>query len=97
MKSTKYLGEFQKILDDDNKTGLCLEDTLRFFDMLRSQVQEVNISRYLLEIFWEIVNVIGEMLKIDCIELFEEIIRDNQRAEEIIRLFSPVLEKKPAA
>ncbi len=67
------------------------------FDMLGSQVQEETISRYLLEIFWEIVNVIGEMLKIDCIELFEEIIRDNQRAEEIMRLFSPVLEKKSAA
>ncbi len=67
------------------------------FDVLGSQVQEENISRYLLEIFWEIVNVIGEMLKIDCIDLFEEIIRDNQRAEEIMRQFSPVLEKKPAA
>ncbi len=67
------------------------------FDMLGTQVQEENISRYLLEIFWEIVNVIGEMLKIDCIDLFEDIIRENQRAEEIMRLFSPVLEKKPAA
>ena len=67
------------------------------FDMLGTQVQEENISRYLLEIFWEIVNVIGEMLKIDCIDLFEEIIRDNQRAEEIMRLFSQVLDKKPSA
>ncbi len=67
------------------------------FDMPGTQVQEENISRYLSEIFWEIVNVIGEMLKIDCIDLFEEIIRDNQRAEEIMRLFSPVLNKKPAA
>ena len=57
------------------------------FDMPGTQVQEEKISRYLLEIFWEIVNVIGEMLKIDCIELFEE----------IMRLFSPVFEKKPAA
>ena len=65
--------------------------------MLGTQVQEENISRYLLEIFWEIVNGIGEMLKIDCMDLFEEIIRDNQRAEEIMKLFSPVLEKKPAA
>ncbi len=67
------------------------------FDMLGTQVKEENISRYLLEIFWEIVNVIGGMLKVDCIDLFEEIIRDNQRAEEILKLFSPVLEKKPAA
>ena len=67
------------------------------FDMLGTQVQEENINRYLLEIFWEILNVIGEMLKIDCMDLFEEIIRDNQRVEEIMTLFSPVLEKKPAA
>ena len=67
------------------------------FDMLRSQAQEENITRYLLEIFWEIVNGIGEILKIDYMELFEEMIRDNQRAEEIMRLFSPMLEKKQAA
>jgi hypothetical protein len=30
-------------------------------------------------------------------ELFEEILRDNQRAEEIMRLFSPVFDKKRAA
>jgi hypothetical protein len=67
------------------------------FDLLSSQAEEENIIRYLMEIFWEIVNGIGEILKIDCMELFEEMIRDNQRAEEIMRLFLPVLEKKPAA
>jgi hypothetical protein len=67
------------------------------FDLLSSQAEEENITRYLLEIFWEIVNGIGEILKVDCMELFEEMLRDNQRAEEIMRLFSPVLEKKPAA
>jgi len=67
------------------------------FDLLSSQAEEENITRYLLEIFWEIVNGIGEILKVDCIELFEEIIRDNQRAEEIMRLLSPVFEKKRAA
>jgi hypothetical protein len=67
------------------------------FDLLSLQAQEENITRYLLEIFWEIVNVIGEILKVDCIELFEEIIRDNQRAEEIMRIFSPVFEQKRAA
>ena len=67
------------------------------FDLLSSQAEEENITRYLLEIFWEIVNGIGEILKIDCMELFEEIIRDNQKAEEIIRLFLPVFEKKSAA
>ncbi|GAI88306.1 unnamed protein product, partial [marine sediment metagenome] len=30
-------------------------------------------------------------------ELFEEMIRDNQRAEEIMRLFSPVFKQKSAA
>ena len=67
------------------------------FDLLSSQAQEENITRYLMDIFWEIVNGLGEVLKIDCMELFEEMIRDNQRAEEIMRLFSPVFEKKPAA
>ena len=67
------------------------------FDLLSSQADEENITRYLLEIFWEIVSGIGEILKVDCMELFEEMIRDNQRAEEIMRLFSPVFEKKSAA
>ena len=67
------------------------------FDLLSSQTEEENITRYLLEIFWEIVNGIGEILKVDCMELFEEIIRGNQRAEEIMKLFSPVFEKKSAA
>ena len=67
------------------------------FDLLSSQAEEENITRYLLEIFWEIVTGIGEILKVDCMELFEEMIRDNQRAEEILRLFSPVFEKKTAA
>ncbi len=64
------------------------------FDLLSSQAEEENITRYLLEIFWEIVNGIGEILKVDCMELFEEIIRDNQKAEEIMRIFLPVFEKK---
>jgi len=67
------------------------------FDLLSSQAEEENITRYLLEIFWEIVNGIGKTLKVDCMELFEEMIRDNQRAEEIMRLFSPMFEKKSVA
>lgn len=63
------------------------------FDMLSSQAEEENITRYLLEIFWEIVNGIGEIFKVDCMELFEEIIRDGKKAEEVMRLFSPLLEK----
>ena len=67
------------------------------FDLLSLQAEEENITRYLLEIFWEIVNGIGEILKFDCMELFEEIIRDNQKAEEIMKLFSPLFDKKHAA
>jgi len=67
------------------------------FDLLSSQAEEENITRYLLEIFWEIVIRIGEIMKVDCLELFEEMIRDNQRAEEILRLFSPLFERKSAA
>ncbi len=67
------------------------------FDLLSSQAEEENITRYIMEIFWEIVNGIGEILKVDCMELIEDIIRDNQRAEEIMRIISPSLEKKRAA
>ena len=35
IKITKNLGEFQRFIDKDSKTGLCLEDTLRFFDIQR--------------------------------------------------------------
>ena len=35
MKITENLGEFQKFLDSDNKTGMCLEDTIKFFDIRR--------------------------------------------------------------
>lgn len=67
------------------------------FDLLCSQSEEENITRYLMELFWEIVNGIGEILKVDCLELFEEMIRDDHRAEEIMRIFSPVFEKKSVA
>jgi len=70
------------------------QNFVSIFDLLSSQAEQKNITRYLMEIFLEIVNGIGELLKIDCMELFEDIIRDNRRAEEIMRLFSPVFEKK---
>ncbi len=35
MKITENLGEFQKFLKSDTKTGLCLEDTIKFFDVQR--------------------------------------------------------------
>lgn len=34
-KITKNLGEFQEFIDSDSKTGLCLEDTLKFFEIRR--------------------------------------------------------------
>ncbi len=67
------------------------------FDMLSMQAQEDNITRYLMDIFWELVHGIGEILKVDIMELFEEIIRDNKKAEELTRLFLPVFEKQRAA
>jgi len=73
------------------------KSTGSLFDLLSSQAEEENITRYLLEIFWEIVNGIGEILKVDCMELLGEMIRDNDKAEEIMRLFSPLFERKQAA
>jgi len=67
------------------------------FDLLGTQAQQENITRYLTELFWDIVNKIGKVLDIDCIKLFEEIIRDHQRADEIINLFLSVFEEKRAA
>ena len=67
------------------------------FDLLGTQAQQENITRYLMELFWEIVNNIGEVLDVDCVKLFEEIIRDHQRADEIIKLFLPIFEEKRAA
>jgi hypothetical protein len=34
-KIADYLGEIQKFLDCDNKTGLCLQNTIRFFNVWR--------------------------------------------------------------
>ncbi|MDF1571888.1 MAG: transposase [Bacteroidales bacterium] len=67
------------------------------FDLLSTQAQEENITRYLMDIFWEIAHGIGEILKVDIMELFEEIIRDHQKAEEITRLFLPAFERNRAA
>ena len=67
------------------------------FDQLSSQAQEDNISKYLAELFWEIVTKICTILNIDCFDLFEEIISDNERANEILQLFSPVFTEKLAA
>ena len=65
--------------------------------MLGTQAQQENISRYLMELFWEVIIKIGKILKVDCFELFEEILSDNQRADEIMKLFSPILEEKRVA
>jgi len=45
-------------------------------------------------LFIEIINRIGKMLKIDRIELIEDIIRDSKRAEEIMKFVSPTLKQK---
>ena len=67
------------------------------FDLISSQAEEENITRYLIELFQEIVTGIGEILKVDCIGLLEDIIRDSKKAEEIMKIFSPLFEKKEAA
>ena len=33
LKSIKKPGEFEKFIANDDKTGLCLEDTLKFFEI----------------------------------------------------------------
>jgi hypothetical protein len=65
--------------------------------MLGRQAQQDNISRYLLELFCDVIPRIGKILKVDCFELFEEILSDNQRADQIIKLFFPILEENGAA
>ena len=67
------------------------------FDLLSKQADEENITRYLMDVFWEIVTSIGKILKVDCMDLFQEIITNNQRAEEIIQIFLPVFERKKVA
>ncbi len=64
------------------------------FDLLSSQAEEENITRYLMELFQEIVTGIGEILKVDCIGFLEDIIRDSKKAEEIMRFFHPCLREK---
>jgi len=54
------------------------------FDMLGTQAQQENLSRYLPELFWNVIPVKGKILKLDCFKLFEEILSDNQKADEII-------------
>lgn len=66
------------------------------FDLISTRVQEDNITKYLMELFWVIVDQIGKILDIDCINLFREIIRDHQRANELMKLFSPIFENKAA-
>jgi len=73
------------------------QSIVSIFDLLSSQAEEENITQYLMELFLEIIEGIGEKLKIDCMELFREMIRDNQKAEEIMRLFSLVFEQKSTA
>jgi len=32
---TEKIGKFQKIIDNDSDTGMCLEETLKFFEIQR--------------------------------------------------------------
>ena len=66
----------------------CAWRILSSSSMLSSLAKEEKITRHLLEIFWEIVNGIGEILKVDGMELFEEIIRDSKKAEEVMRCWN---------
>ena len=50
-----------------------------------------------MDIFWELVHGLGEILKVDSMEVLEEIIRDHQKAEEITRLFLPAFERNRAS
>jgi len=63
------------------------------FDLLNSQTEEENISTYLKRMFVEIINGIGKILKIDCMELIEEIIHDSHREEEIMKFISPTFKQ----
>ena len=67
------------------------------FDLLILQTEEENISNYLMGIFIEIINGIGKILKIDCMELIEDVIRDSKREEEIMKIISPTLMQKRIA
>lgn len=67
------------------------------FDVISTQAQDENISKYLAELFWEIVIKIGTILNIDCFELFEKIIRDDDGSNKILTLFLPILEQKSVA
>lgn len=35
IKITENIGKYKRFIYNDNKTGLCLEDTLKFFDIQR--------------------------------------------------------------
>jgi len=46
------------------------------------------------QIHFQIINEIGKLLKIDCMGLIEEVIRDSQREEEIMKFISPTFRQK---
>ena len=45
MKITENLGEFQRFIDSDGKTGMCLEDTITFFEVRRIFGQFESIKK----------------------------------------------------
>lgn len=67
------------------------------FDKLSIQTQEESIARHLTLIFWDIVEKIGQLLKIDIIEFMVEIIREDEKAKKVFALLSPETYKKLCA
>ena len=67
------------------------------FDKLSIQTQEESIARHLTIIFWDIVEKIGQLLKIDIMEFMVEIIREDEKAKKVFALISPETYKKLCA
>lgn len=67
------------------------------FDLISTRAQETNITKYLIDLFWQIVDQVGRILNIDCMDLFIEIIRDHKGTNGAMELLLPIFEKKPAA
>lgn len=67
------------------------------FDNLTQQSSDETILKYMFKLFWDIVEKIGTILNVDCLELFEEIIREDEKAKQILKLISPEITEKIAA
>ncbi len=61
MKITENLGEFQKIIDIDTKTGMCLEDTINSLELATSSL---NLNRLM-----KVITVESAIARITAISL----------------------------